>query len=125
MASTFFYFDKVMLMENIEQEIITLLINAGEGGLKLSDICRRVYNAHCSLFSTIQLDDVTTCVKRDLTRLTRRNIVINTGLRGVYAINRNSDLFMQMQFVFSDDEDEQPESSSSEQDNSQQELSLF
>lgn len=112
-------------MENFEQDIISILVKAGDGGLKLSDICRRVYNAHCSLFTTIKIDDVTTCVKRDLSRLTRRNIVINTGLRGVYAINRNSDMFMQMQFVFSDDEEEEPESSSSELDNSQQELSLF
>lgn len=112
-------------MENIEQEIISLLMRAGEGGLKLSDICRRVYNAHCSLFSNIQLDDVTACVKRELSRLTRRNIVINTNQRGFYAINRNSDMFMQMQFVFADEEEQTPEPSSSVQDNSQQELSLF
>lgn len=79
-------------MENYDKSILRVLVEAGHRGLQLKKIVYHVYNAHTSLFETVDIDEV----YRDVHNFIRRNrdkpgsVIRSTGKRGCYRLNMRS-----------------------------------
>ncbi len=106
-----------------DQQILKVLMEAGEQGVSVQTIAKHVYNMNTTLFHQPVYDEVRTFVKQFLLRNSKsaQSIVESTGRRGYYRLNaKGSHDARQMLLQFSEDKEEKEE----EKEKPQQDLSL-
>lgn len=110
---------------NYGKEIIEVLYEAGGEGLSVHKVAIHVHNAHNTLFSPIEFEEVRRDVQMWLLRNSRssNSPVVHGGRRGVYRINMESWAARQMILEFCDKG--QDETVDSQEDASSQQLFLF
>lgn len=88
-------------------DILNILVQAPEG-LSVRKIVRHVYNAHNSLFETVELEDVKRYVTQYLASRskTRRSPIERTSERGVYRLNPLSNECKELMLQFQEESDE-------------------
>lgn len=93
-------------------------------GLSIRKIVRHVYNAHNSLFETVDLEEVKRSVTQYLVSRSKtpNSPIEHTGERGVYRLNPRSEESQELMLMFREHEDEPMEPSMQQQDTS---LDLF
>lgn len=86
------------------KDIIDILLKAPEG-LSVKKIVRHVYNAHNSLFESVDLDDVKRFVTQYLTTRSKSmtSPIEHTGERGIYRLNERSPESRELMLQFKDD----------------------
>lgn len=83
-----------------EKEVLRVLASAGKAGLKMSKITRHVLNSGNSLFEPLDYDEVYSCVRSALRRLSKGkgSPVKCMKRRGYYCIDAASAYFSQCRF---------------------------
>lgn len=95
---------------NYSADILNILLQAPEG-LSVRKIVRHVYNAHNTLFETVELEDVKRYVTQYLASRSKTSTspIEHTGQRGVYRLNplssESRELMLQFQEEKEGDED--------------------
>lgn len=99
-----FYAVPVLNLEAIltfSDDILRVLIEAGEKGLRLQKIVLHVYNCHNSLFESVPLEEVRKGVVSYLRHHCRHSDdLIEKTNRGVYKINVRSSFWRQLRIQF-------------------------
>lgn len=112
---------------NIEQEILSVLVQAGSKGLKLEKIARHVYNSGNSIFHPLDYKMVYNFVSQYLMKNSKdpRSLIEKGKEYGVYCINYHSSAVRQLMLDFSS-ATALPEAGAEEQkDKKAQEIDLF
>ncbi len=93
-------------MKNLDQEILNVLVVAGNKGLKVEKIARHVYNACNSIFTPLEFKEVHAYVTQYLTKNSKNpNSIIEKGKGyGVYHINYQNTAVQQLMFKFASTE---------------------
>ncbi len=96
----------LLLMICYDKEILAVLAEAGEAGLKLEKIARHVYNACNSIFSPIDYADVYKYVAQYVIKNSRSaySLIIRADVRGVYLLNNRCSAKRQLILPFSEEE---------------------
>lgn len=87
-------------------------------GLSIRKIVRHVYNAHNSLFETVDLEEVKRSVTQYLVNRskTSNSPIEHTGERGIYRLNPRSEESQELMLMFRDHDDELSEPTMQQQD---------
>lgn len=87
-----------------DKEILRVLKEAGDNGLKTSKIARHVFNACNSFFNDVSYKEIHSYVSQYLIRNSRNpgSIIERTDIRGVYRLNMNSGQTQQLLLEFTD-----------------------
>src|SRR5574344_2098877 len=100
---------------NYDQEILRVLLEAGDEGISVKKLALHVQNACNSLFNVVNFDDVYAYVRQYLMRNSRNpnSVIERTDSRGIYRINTNVSEGQQLMLQFRKDidgdvEDEKP-----------------
>lgn len=104
-----------------DQQILKILIEAGEGGIGVQTIAKHVYNINCTFFSQPDYEEIRTYVQQYLLRNSKssQSLIESTGRRGYYRLNtKGSHDAQQLMLQFSDEQ--QPPA----EEKPQQDLSL-
>ena len=74
---------------NYQLSILSVLAEAGEGGISVQSVIRHVYNMNCTLFAQPDLQAIQTYVRGFLLRNSRtpKSLIAKTGRRGYYKLN--------------------------------------
>ena len=100
------------LATDYDDKILRVLTEAGTDGLSVQKIAYHVFNASNTFFETVSLEEVHRYVQQYLLRNSKNSdsLIENTGVRGIYRINKNSSVSQQLMLMFSDEEPETEES---------------
>lgn len=111
-------------MQKYNNEILRILVEAGNEGLSVKKIARHVHNACNTLFSTVSFDEVYTYVSQYLIRNSKNadSMIARTDVRGNYRINPRNEDSQQLMLRFQDECDEKEDTPKPSVDQS---LSLF
>ena len=104
-----------------DQQILSILTEAGERGISVQAISKHVYNRNCTFFSQPDFDEIRTYVQQYLLRNSKspHSLIESTGRRGYYRLNTTgSPDALQMLLHFREDQQEK------EEEKPQQDLSL-
>jgi hypothetical protein len=100
---------------NYDQEILRVLLEAGDEGIAVKKLALHVQNACNSLFNVVSFDDVYNYVRQYLMRNSKNpnSVIERTDSRGIYRINQNVSEGQQLMLQFGRDtaddiEDEKP-----------------
>lgn len=108
-----------------DQQILNILLEAGERGIGVQSIARHVYNLNCTLFSQPDFADIHAYVQLYLLRNSKsaQSLIESTGRRGYYRLNtQNNADARQLMFEFAEEHTEKEEEKPQQQDFS---LNLF
>ena len=88
---------------NLEQEILSVLVQAGSKGLKLEKIARHVYNSGNSIFHPLDYKMVYNAVAQYLTKNSKdpNSLIRKVKGYGVYRIDYHSSTVQQLMLDFS------------------------
>ena len=88
---------------NLEQEILSVLVQAGNKGLKLEKIARQVYNSCNSIFNPLDYMMVYNAVAQYLTKNSKdpHSLIRKGKGYGVYRIDYHSSTVQQLMLDFS------------------------
>jgi hypothetical protein len=105
-----------------DRQILTLLSEAGQEGMSIALISRRLYNMNCSFFDTIDYDDIHKYVLSFVQKGNRsaQSLIEGTGKRGFYRIKTQLSETQQLMLNFIDEAkmDEQEEELPTDKDES-------
>ena len=90
----------LLIKMNLEQEILSVLVQAGSKGLKLEKIARHVYNSGNSIFHPLDYKVVYNSVAQYLMK-DPRSFIEKGKEYGVYRINYHSSAVRQLMLDFS------------------------
>jgi hypothetical protein len=110
-----------------DQQILSILTEAGERGISVKSICKHVYNMNCTFFVQPDFDEIRTYVRNYLFRNSRtpQSLVKSTGRRGYYRLNTTgSPDALQMLLRFREDRQEEEDEKPQQASPTQQDLSL-
>lgn len=94
----------------MHQDIIDILQEAGEKGLRLQKLILHVYNRNNNLFHPISKEDVRAFVLNFIRTNSRsKDDLITKVQRGVYKINTDSPKLLEQRILFFESENEQEE----------------
>lgn len=95
-------------MKSLDQEILNVLVIAGNKGLKVEKIARHVYNACNSIFTPLEFKEVHAYVTQYLSKNSKNpTSIIEKGKGyGVYHINYQNSAVQQLMFKFASSEAE-------------------
>lgn len=123
----FCFFLLLLIKMNLEQEILSVLVQAGSKGLKLEKNARHVYNSGNSIFHPLDYKMVYNFVSQYLMKNSKdpRSLIEKGKEYGVYCINYHSSAVRQLMLDFSS-ATALPEAGAEEQkDKKAQEIDLF
>lgn len=88
---------------NLEREILSILMQAGNRGLRLGKIARHVYNSCNSMFTPLDYKNVYGRVAQYINRNSKKpdSIILKCKEYGVYRINYKSYAMRQLMLNFS------------------------
>lgn len=107
-----------------DQQILRILIEAGERGISVQHISRHVYNLNCTFFHQPDYDEVRSYVQQYLLRNSKsqQSLIESTGQRGCYRLNTKGSADALQLFLQFREEHEDTKEEKSRQDLS---LNLF
>ena len=107
-----------------ENEIIKILVEAGDKGLSVKKIAQHVYNAVNSLFCSVSYTDIYSSVSQYLksNAKSKTSVIVHGKGRGVYKINAEIDAGQQLMIIFGKHDTDEP---STPKDSTTTELTLF
>ncbi len=72
-----------------DQQILKILIEAGERGISVQNISRHVYNLNCTFFHQPDYEEVRSYVQQYLLKNSKsqQSLIESTGQRGCYRLN--------------------------------------
>ena len=89
-----------------DQQILKILIEAGERGISVQNISRHVYNLNCTFFHQPDYEEVRSYVQQYLLKNSKsqQSLIESTGQRGYYRLNTTgSKDAQQLMLLFRDD----------------------
>jgi hypothetical protein len=95
-----------------DQQILQVLVEAGERGISIKNISRHVYNMNCTFFAQPDFEEIRTYVGHYLLRNSKsaQALVESTGRRGYYRLNTSGSSYArQMLLDLSEKKDEEEE----------------
>ena len=104
-----------------DQQIQTILTEAGERGVSVQTIAKHVYNMNCTFFFQPDYEEIRSYVQQYLLRNSKspQSLIDSTGRRGYYRLNTTGSVdAQQMVLQFREDHEEK------EEEKPQQDLSL-
>ena len=110
---------------NYDQQILSVLMRAGERGISEQAIAKHVYNMNTTFFYQPDYEDIRTMVQQYLLKNSKssQSLIENTGRRGYYRLNTTgSKDAQQLMLQFRDEQEKQQEEEKPQQDLS---LDLF
>ncbi len=110
---------------NYDQQILSVLMRAGERGISVQAIAKHVYNMNTTFFYQPDYEDIRTMVQQYLLKNSKssQSLIENTGRRGYYRLNTTgSKDAQQLMLQFRDEQEKQQEEEKPQQDLS---LDLF
>lgn len=113
---------------NLEQEILRVLILAGDNGLKTEKIARHVFNACNSMFNPLEYKNVHYSVSQYLIKCSKdsSSVICKGKGHGIYRINFKAQIAQQLLLKFRPHQDEQSDGSpKTAADSDDLSLSLF
>ena len=74
---------------NYDQQILSVLMRAGERGISVQAIAKHVYNMNTTFFYQPDYEDIRTMVQQYLLKNSKssQSLIENTGRRGYYRLN--------------------------------------
>ena len=95
-----------------DQQILNILLEAGERGIGVQAIARHVFNLNCTLFNQPDFADIHSYVQQYLLRNSKsaQSLIESTGRRGYYRLNtQNNADARQLLFEFREEHTEKEE----------------
>lgn len=92
---------------NYDQQILSVLMQAGERGISVQAIAKHVYNMNLTFFNTPDYEEIRLYVQQYLLRNSKSNqsLIEHTGQRGFYRLNtKGSNDALQMMLDFRDEQ---------------------
>ena len=97
---------------NYDQQILSILMRAGERGISVQAIAKHVYNMNTTFFYQPDYEDIRTMVQQYLLKNSKssQSLIESTGRRGYYRLNTTgSKDAQQLMLQFHDEQQEQKE----------------
>ncbi len=97
---------------NYDQQILSVLMRAGERGISVQAIAKHVYNMNTTFFYQPDYEDIRTMVQQYLLKNSKssQSLIENTGRRGYYRLNTTgSKDAQQLMLQFGDEQEKQQE----------------
>ncbi len=109
-----------------EQQILNILMEAGERGISVQSIARHVYNINCTLFYMPDFGEIHTFVQQFLLKNSKssQSLIEQTGCRGYYRLNTSGSTDAR-QLMLNFHEEQQKTEDSEEKPPQDMSLSLF
>ncbi len=95
-----------------DQQILRILLEAGERGISVQNISRHVYNMNCTFFVHPDYEEIRTYVQQYLLRNSKssQSLIESTGRRGYYRLNASGSTdAQQLMLQFSNEQEEKEE----------------
>ena len=115
------FFELKVKKLSYDQQILSILTEAGEHGISVQTIAKHVYNMNCTFFFQPDYEEIRSYVQQYLLRNSKssQSLIESTGRRGYYRLNTaGSADALQMLLQFREDHEEK------EEEKPQQDLSL-
>ena len=104
-----------------DQQILSILMEAGERGISVQTLAKHVYNMNCTFFFQPDYEEIRSYVQQYLLRNSKsaQSLIESTGRRGYYRLNTTGSAdALQMLLQFREEQEE------TEEEKPQQDLSL-
>ena len=95
-----------------DQQILSILMEAGERGISVQTIAKHVYNMNCTFFFQPDYEEIRSYVQQYLLRNSKspQSLIDSTGRRGYYRLNTTGSVdARQMVLQFREDHEEKEE----------------
>ena len=95
-----------------DQQILSILMEAGERGISVQTIAKHVYNMNCTFFFQPDYEEIRSYVQQYLLRNSKspQSLIDSTGRRGYYRLNTTGSVdAQQMVLQFREDHEEKEE----------------
>ena len=115
------FFELKVKKLSYDQQILSILTEAGEHGISVQTIAKHVYNMNCTFFFQPDYEEIRSYVQQYLLRNSKsyQSLIESTGRRGYYRLNTaGSADALQMLLQFREEHEEK------EEEKPQQDLSL-
>ena len=115
------FFELKVKKLSYDQQILSILTEAGEHGISVQTIAKHVYNMNCTFFFQPDYEEIRRYVQQYLLRNSKssQSLIESTGRRGYYRLNTaGSADALQMLLQFREEHEEK------EEEKPQQDLSL-
>ena len=97
---------------NYDQQILSVLMQAGERGISVQAIAKHVYNMNTTFFYQPDYEDIRTMVQQYLLKNSKssQSLIESTGRRGYYRLNTSGSRdAQQLMLQFTNDQQEEKE----------------
>ena len=115
------FFELKVKKLSYDQQILSILTEAGEHGISVQTIAKHVYNMNCTFFFQPDYEEIRSYVQQYLLRNSKssQSLIESTGRRGYYRLNTSGSAdALQMLLQFREEHEEK------EEEKPQQDLSL-
>ena len=118
------FFELKVKKLSYDQQILSILTEAGEHGISVQTIAKHVYNMNCTFFFQPDYEEIRSYVQQYLLRNSKssQSLIESTGRRGYYRLNTTGSADAQQMLLQFREEHEEKEEEKPQQDLS---LDLF